>query len=252
MTLSIMSFLISCTENDRTSIAPSNADPYKEVLLEMGFQEEYIEIVSGGYLVEGDLLYTREVLEPFLQNDETADKHRSICPSGSGFPLNIDNVSNVEFFLDHNTLPTFWIIQLKAAIDEYNALEGTAISMRWRKIMPGTTYDGPNQCLVRAEYNYSTSANAWVQPRPCLSGEIGWELVINLATNSGSPEQRKQISMHEMAHVIGFHHTNTSQGTYISGTCVDDPLSIVHTDGWGSPPVFTTCDVEAFQLAYPD
>ncbi|MEL7250791.1 MAG: M12 family metallo-peptidase [Bacteroidota bacterium] len=241
---------ISCSCSTIEEEVVEEVDIYKETLLSLGFAEEHIQLVDDGYMVEGDLLYTYEVIKSYMKNDTDA-KHQAICTPGSTFPLDEQYVSDIEIFIDQNTLPLSWINPIKEAIAQFNAVQGTSINMRWRKYFPNTSTSGLNQCLARGVFS-SSGASAWVSPRSCSTGGIGWQLVINLNGSGGDFDQRVATVMHELGHVIGYFHTDTNSGTFIPGTCLLDPLSIMTSSVWGYDPEFTTCDIDAFQMNYPD
>lgn len=245
--------IISCTQN---SILPESSvemiedildDPYIDFLLSTGFEPENIVKTNEGYLVEGDQLFSEEYLDEFINNsDDLEERHRKLF---SCMPFS-DHLISAIILRVSNNVPTYWKNALSGAVSRWNAVSGTKVKfyIRGPLISGGVLSD--NWVSVSAQN--SGPGNAWVTGYSGCN-RLPQNVYINLGSNSGSPETRIGILMHELGHVVGFQHTDSSSGTYLPGTCTNDTYSIMNATIFNYPSFnFTPCDIGAIQIFYPD
>ncbi len=252
--LLLLSLMMACQNVSPLleDISPEPRDRYIELLVNSGFDEKDIFKREDGYLVEGDILYLTEQLDEFLASEgNIEERHREVFTCT---PFADNLVDPILLRIDYATVPDYWRTALFAAMSNWNDLTGTKVRFLARGHVDFQTVPlADNHVLVQGENTDNCGGcNAYVTADFSSCNRLPSKLAIKTNIGSGSPTNRITILMHELAHVVGFHHTNTGEGTFISGTCVSDPESIMATTIWGDPPVFTTCDEDAIRLMYPE
>lgn len=158
-----------------------------------------------------------------------------------------------------------WELALKNAITEWNNL---GLKVKFSTANATNTNIVGGYVNIFMDYWDHTLPNAptWATASPpSTPGYFGEILVINTSTSITDPSQdaKKRIMVHELGHIVGFHHTNASlsngnsdvfDNVYNTGVTCNESIfnkSIMHSeqkwnDGFNSKG-FTSCDKKNFK-----
>jgi predicted Zn-dependent protease len=143
------------------------------------------------------------------------------------------------------SLPASWLDALDKSIANWNATN----SLLYLKRITSVTKKTPVQITVGTFYteNTATIANG---SYPDALGNPGKKIIVNTWYNSQSTGIKQTTLAHELGHCFGFHHTNSTAGTLINGTPLDDPESVMNSTviDWKG---FSYYDLIAIQTVYP-
>ena len=198
--------LSSCSKKEEAVAAPSavSQDAMAQIKA-LGFSTEGVKIVDGGYVVEGDMLLTPELLAsaPGYSTLRVGDEEQYRTTNLVGSLPRVLTVSIGSSF------PSAYVTAVDEAIRRYNAA-GLRITMR--RITSGTA-DLP------VKYSSNLGAGVLGQSGGFPSGgnpAPGFTLVPNVI-NSSNTNYIATIMAHEMGHCIGMRHTDYYNRAYSCG-----------------------------------
>jgi len=255
---------ISCQSDDSDSLIdnkindskPLNEnDPSLQKILAMGFNLKNIQELKDFYLVENDILFSKNEYISQTTGKPAQAHYNSL--------VSMENVNIIKVGI-HNSIPSSgndnWRNAIAAAISDWNAISDCRVNF---------TITVPAECdiLIGSDEGIlplNTPASA-ILP---ISGQPGFQIAINLdAINDRvfSEDEKKHILKHEFGHTIGFCHTNgplRGEDTDQSGFNLinytptgfggnQDPYSVMNT-GTALSFVFSSYDLFAARYLYPE
>ena len=196
----------SC-QREETPVAQEQPEQISEVTLgriyQLGFGTKNVVRVPEGYLVEGDILLTDqmlgEVAEQKLLRVGSEEQYRTtnLVNAGAGRTITV-SISN--------RLPSSYVAALDVAIARFNAEN---LSIRFQRVSSGA-----NISIVRGSGSYLASAGF-----PTSAGDPHNQIKVNssyLGNNPGA-NYLGTILAHEIGHCIGFRHTDYADRSYSCG-----------------------------------
>jgi hypothetical protein len=199
--------LASCQKNQDTTAAPTavSADVTAKVAA-LGFDTSDLKATAGGYLAEGDMLITPELLasspqRKFLRVGD--DEQYRTTNLVTGLPRVLTVSLSTEF-------PAAYVTAIDEAIRRYNA---AGLQLTFTRITSGTA-DLP----VKYSANLGTGVLGQSGGFPSASGDPapGFTLVPSVIGNQNTGAIAT-IMAHEMGHCIGFRHTDYMNRAYSCG-----------------------------------
>lgn len=237
----------SCSKNDKDLKDPSPVPNAKEEMINylasQGFDQQHIVFDKDRVIIEDDIVITIPELKQRVADWKAAQKSgvpQTEQRRGTYIVGNAYN-TNIKFYLDPG-IPTVWRTAIQGAVNNWNAINGTRLGM--------SIVSDPASANTRVFMGYENSnwiARAYL---PGSDSRPGVTVEINSKYNTLSASQQLFAITHEFGHTIGFHHTNQTSGTWISGTPTTDPNSVMNSTvlPWNG---FTAGDIKATQILYP-
>ncbi|WP_192823392.1 M57 family metalloprotease [Rufibacter sp. LB8] len=225
----------SCTVDEEQVEKVSVSKDTLSKIYDMGFGTNDVQVVDGGYLVEGDIFLSEEQLNTkhdhkLLRVGETEQyRTTNLVNAGTG--------RNITLSIDPS-LPATYVTALDAAIARYNA-QGLLITM--------TRVASGGQIYLQAapkSAQYLASAGFPVNGNPHNNIKIATR---HIGTN---PNQAwfTTILAHEIGHCIGFRHTDYMNRAYsCGGSYTNEGASTVGAVHIPGTP--TTADATSWMLA---
>jgi hypothetical protein len=225
----------SCSVDDEQVEKATVSKETLSKIFDMGFGTNDVQVVDGGYLVEGDIFLSDEQLNTkhnhkLLRVGETEQyRTTNLVNAGTG--------RNITLSIDPS-LPATYVTALDAAIARYNA-QGLLITMS-RVASGGNIYlqAAPKSAQYLASAGFPTNGN------PHNNIKIATR---HIGTN---PDQAwfTTILAHEIGHCIGFRHTDYMDRSYSCGGSYSNEgastVGAIHIPG--TP---TTADATSWMLA---
>ncbi|MBC3540383.1 M57 family metalloprotease [Rufibacter sediminis] len=224
----------SVSEEDVVEKAAVSKEKLQQIY-DMGFGTTDVQLVDGGYLVEGDIFLTDEQLaaprDPkFLRVGETEQyRTTNLVSVGTGRTIRVAISS---------TLPTAYVTALDEAIRRYNAEN---LLIKFQRV--SSSY---NILLTKAPSTASYLASAGFP-----SGGNPYSQVLVNSTYLGSAPGTNYLATilaHEIGHCIGFRHTDYMDRSYSCGGAYTNEgassVGAIHIPG--TP---TTADATSWMLA---
>lgn len=195
--------LFSCKKNSKEQVVEPISQEILAKISGMGFSSKNVQLHSEGYLVEGDIVITKEHLNGKSENllmrvaDEEQYRTNNLV---TGLPRNLTIRVN-------SSLPARYITAVDGAISRYNAL---GLRITFSRVTSGGNIvinPAPSGSGYLASAGFPTSGgnpyNSVLVNRSYLDT---WN--INTVTS---------IIAHEVGHCIGFRHTDFANRAYSCG-----------------------------------
>lgn len=192
----------SCKKAAIETTAETISDATLQKISDLGFGKTGVQKTAEGYLVEGDIILTEEMLnnQPDRQLLRVGDEEQYRTTNlVSSLPRTITvRVSS--------TLPSSYVTACNAAISRYNAL---ALRLTFQRVTSGgdiVITAAPSGSTYLASAGFPSSGNPYNSVRVNRSYLDTWSA--NTVTS---------ILAHEMGHCIGFRHTDYMARQYSCG-----------------------------------
>jgi hypothetical protein len=200
--LTMMAVVVSCTKTKDVSPADEISADVKAKVQALGFGTSSLEKHEDGYLVEGDILLTEELLNSVPQHSlmqiakEEQYRTTNLVNAGSGRVIRV-SISN--------KLPVSYVAALDEALARYNA-EG--LRLTFTRVASGADIN-----VVQGNGNYLASAGF-----PTSGGNPYGQVKVNSRAIGNQPQSTvATILAHELGHCIGFRHTDYMNRSYSCG-----------------------------------
>ncbi|MBF9236295.1 protease [Hymenobacter sp. BT683] len=198
----------SCSKKEEAAVAPTAIT--KEVLSQvkaMGFGTDDIRAVDGGFVVEGDMLLTNEMLASapgygtLRVGDEEQYRTTNLVNAGTGRTLTVSLSSQ---------FPAAYSAAIDEAILRYNAAN---LTLKFSRIA--------NDAAANLPVKYSASLGAGVLGQsggfPTGGNPAPGFTLVPSVINSTNTNYIATIMAHEMGHCIGMRHTDYYNRQYSCG-----------------------------------
>ncbi|AMR30248.1 hypothetical protein A0256_01840 [Mucilaginibacter sp. PAMC 26640] len=221
----LSTLLLACQKNSSTSeTAPAAKSEVSAQTLQsistMGFSTEDVHKVSGGYLVEGDILLTDEnlsetTISPVLRIAES-EQYRT-----TNLVKNLPRTVTVSI----SNLPTVYATATQNTIARYNALN---LTLKFQYVSSGGQIQiiGFNEAASGGYITLGSSGFPTKQGNPYSQIKMN----TNAQAYGSNPDVNYLTSVlqHEMGHCIGFRHTDYFNRAYsCGGTATNEGASNV-------------------------
>ncbi|WP_289042933.1 M57 family metalloprotease [uncultured Olleya sp.] len=205
--------------------------PIVEKILERGYDLKSIKEIPDYYVLEGDLLFPKDLERYPETNNNTQARHYQ-----AGTLVSDQNATNILVFsqiIDPLGIPqgTSWTLAIQNAINQWNS-----ITPCLQFILTPNENDA-DITIFDGDVNNSWPIGGagifgWVNGNPSC-GQPFPNVLINTNFTYSNGNQPNQINMqniiaHELGHAIGLRHTDGVEGSQIPGTQISDPNSIMH------------------------
>ncbi|MBO2010327.1 M57 family metalloprotease [Hymenobacter negativus] len=198
--------LSSCSKKEDAAVAPAavSQDTMAQITA-LGFSTQGVKAVEGGYVVEGDMLLTPELLASapgYSTLRVGQDEQYRTTNLVTGLP----RVLTVSI---SSSFPSAYVSAIDEAIRRYNA---AGLRLTFRRITSGTAN-------LPIKYSSNLGAGVLGQSGGFPSGgnpAPGFTLVPNVI-NSSNVNYIATIMAHEMGHCIGMRHTDYFNRAYSCG-----------------------------------
>lgn len=242
--LLFMGVLISCSEEDEPMVAPQQEQARGELvefLRNTGFEESNIVFEDGHFIIDGDILISKEELEKYAAGKSPVLSEGKMDHWRSYYLVSDNYVNNITVYIE-SSVPSAWKTATRDAMSQWNAISGTKVQF--------SEVSNRNAALIRVNTGYSTQnwvARAYL---PYYNGRPGNLMTINTRYSSINSGLKLFTMVHEMGHTFGFYHTDQNQGIFIPGTPSVDNNSVMNSYilPWNG---FTSGDIDAVQIMYP-
>lgn len=239
----LLAFAYSCSPDEETAVSPKEqaSEEHLQFLEGSGFDRKNIVLKDGVYIIEQDILISKEEVEGYIslqqENPQGRDQHYR-----GPYLVSDTYVTNIKFFID-SSVPSDWATAIRGAITQWNNVSGTKLAMS-----EVTTRSQANTVVTTGYSSENWVAQAYL---PSSNRRPGHTMTINTKYNSLNSGYKLFTIVHEMGHIFGLYHTDQTQGTFITGTPRTDANSVMNSYvlPWNG---FTSGDVSAVQIIYPD
>lgn len=197
--------LAGCQKSQEAAQPEAISQEVKAQVKALGFGTGDLRAVEGGYVVEGDILLTSDMLSG--KNDYKmlrvgSDEQYRTTNLVTGLPRVLTVSLSTQF-------PSAYVTAIDEAIRRYNA---AGLGLTFRRITSGTAN-------LPVKYSASLGAGVLGQSGGFPSGgnpAPGFTLVPSVI-NSSNTNYIATIMAHEMGHCIGFRHTDYFNRAYSCG-----------------------------------
>lgn len=257
----------SCAKEEITDLEEvnSNNDRIIKYIESMGFDKEEITI-EDDIVTFDEINWSKRQILSFLneehQLDNTIDCQDELGCEEMEQEMDINDidarqrslsrhlivrqnlVTNIKFHIDPTVLIHCgqpWVDAINQAISEWNEIANG------RVVFSATNQSGLADVQITSGFPRGAVAKGSFP----VGGRVGNKVTIHRHQDNFS--RKKVVMMHEIAHNLGFTHTDGSFGGYLHGTSVD-PFSIFTSgpNNINTTAEFTAHDLRAIRLLYPD
>ena len=197
--------LSSCSKKEEAAVAPAVASQDAMAQIKaLGFSTQDVKAVDGGYVVEGDMLLTNELLAsaPGYSTLRVGDVEQYRTTNLVG---NLPRVLTVSISSSFNS---YYVSAIDEAIRRYNAAN---LRVQFRRVSSGA------EMPVKYSSNLGTGVLGQSGGFPSGGNPApGFTLVPNVI-NSTNVNYIATIMAHEMGHCIGMRHTDYYNRAYSCG-----------------------------------
>ncbi|WP_055446686.1 M57 family metalloprotease [Lacinutrix mariniflava] len=232
----------------------SHQDSYIiEKLIEMGYKRESIIETTDFYLVQGDLMFSKNI-DDYYKNNDVHARHAS-----TNNLVSQENVTSMSIFVSPSIQSSGiddWTDAVNFAINDLNDVTGSKINF--------VLSNSDNADIIIRSDNGVLPNNTIASAGFPVNNQPHNSILVNLDffNNLNISEERKRYNMvHELGHCIGLRHTNwdirgegiTGVGAnLIPGTPDQDPNSVMNggtaLSSWNG---FSAFDIIALRFLYP-
>lgn len=179
-------------------------------IFEMGFGTSNVQRIEEGYLVEGDIVLTHEILK-----STTDQKFLRIAEVEQYRTTNLVNGPRVITVSMDNKLPSSYVAALDEALGRFNA---QSLTLTFQRVS-----SNGNIRIVRGNGSFLASAGF-----PSGGNPYGQVKVNSRAIGNQPQSTVATILAHEIGHCIGFRHTDYMDRSYsCGGSAVNEGASSV-------------------------
>ncbi|HET7234400.1 MAG TPA: M57 family metalloprotease [Longimicrobium sp.] len=239
--------LAGCSDGTGPAAARDGQDPLVEQLVEMGFRRDQIRDAGDHFVVEGDIRFDKKALAaaPSPMARPGGPRGQRVVSTFGGTRRTIRvNLAAVQ------AENASWATATRSALTNWSSINGVDITL-----VEGTPADITVSFANNADFTWPCTVAQGSWP---ISGNPGTIVRINrLYAGSYAAAQQVWIMSHEFGHNLGLAHTNSSDGTHISGTPTSDAGSVMNSGGSSCPPAapnwsaFSAGDQAAVFALYP-
>ncbi|AMP98785.1 hypothetical protein AY601_1876 [Pedobacter cryoconitis] len=248
-TLVCLSIVATSCKKDEATTNPKAEDNIKQLtayLTGKGFRVENIAYKDGRFILEKDIVMTREDVETRMKNESTPQTEHWRGPYLVKDPYH----KNIKYYMDAG-VPFEWNSAVLGAVMNWNNMEDH-FYMTLNMSLLASSAGGDVRVFMGYE-DANWIARAYL---PGSNGRAGQSIEINSKFNNLPASEKLFAITHEIGHTIGFNHTDENKGSFIRGfipyfdTPVVDPGSIMNSTvlPWSN---FTAGDVLATKNLYP-
>ncbi|GAA3633462.1 M57 family metalloprotease [Flavivirga jejuensis] len=232
-------------------------DPVVNKLLEMGYELERIQELDDFYLVQGDLLFSKNI-EDYNQKGKNKQSDILERHAHTDNLVSQTNVTSMTVYIDSSvSVPGAdnWQIAVTDAIDDLNSISNSKLNF-----IVSTNSD--SDIIVKSDNNALPSntiaaAGFPTNDQPYNTILINLDFLPNIDISDGI---KRYNMVHELGHCIGLRHTNwetndpytTVGANLIPGTPSQDPNSVMNggtaLDSWSG---FSVYDIVSIEYLYP-
>lgn len=252
--VSLLSFiaLFSCENNDSfvenslnsNSTITHSDNPVINEILKRGFKKENIIESKDYYIVEGDILFSKDINNYYNSSIKSNLKARHSYSSNLILPEN--RIITIKIDPSIPSQGTYnWKEAIQKAILEWSNIKGTSLLFV-------ESYESTGDILIKSDNNILSSGVLGATFMP-MNGKPGNPILINIDSNANWDSKVGGV-VHELAHTVGFNHTNDAYDpnrNYIPNTPANDPNSIVNQFVSNTWKGFTQYDLEAVRFLFP-
>ncbi len=221
--------------------ALSHEEGFK-LLESMGYPRERIEATGTGFVLEGDMVFSFEALNRVKGSPLAKTAQRASSAVQNPKP----NLLKVAM---HSSM-TDWAKFVHQAVNNWNA-PNTRLHLEVVPITNSpniTIYSDASPSCPDGKRNLPSSTGGMADM--AFGGFPGAAICINKDNpNMQMPFFRVMTITHELGHTIGFHHTDTDEGSLIPGTPASDFPSIMNSGG-NSFGGLSFDDLNALEILY--
>jgi predicted Zn-dependent protease len=270
----------SCKKSETPIITPDakvQVDPLAIAKIkEMGFKTDGIKESGAFYVVEGDILISKESLSATKTAKKWMNDGGKISQANTNNLIQ-GNLTNVIITTEDYDIR--WFYAIRDAVTAWNEISNCRINLihSYNQFYPPYS-TSVTPTITMKKSNLGTGSFGQGQ-MPTSSGTAGAVLLVNPFTNNvnsngqdnGIPRSRAQdvyMLVHEIGHCLGLRHTdwkaegtggssvgaNPIPGTPSSGEPSNDPNSVMNSGRLGTSnswSAFSSYDITAAQYLYP-
>lgn len=233
--------------------------PVVEKLIEMGYKKEDIQELDGFYLVQGDILFSKNISD--YKKKKGAQGGRGGLYARHAHTNNLvsqTNVTSMTVYVDPSVSVSGiddWSAAINDARDDLNGISGSVVNfIITTNSNADIIIESDNGALPN---NVIASAGFPLSNQPWNTVLINLDFLSNMNVTGGT---KRYNMVHELGHCIGLRHTNwetndstTNVGAHlIPGTPTQDLNSVMNggtaTNSWNG---FSSFDIVAIEYLYP-